>query len=316
MMERQRTLIKSFTLDGNGLHSAHPVSVTFHPAPVGHGYKIRRTDLPGQPVINAVAENVVSSLRGTVLSENGVMVASAEHALAALYGCEIDNCLIDIDSVEFPSLDGSAIQYVSMIKKTGTVEQAAKREYIVFKRRKIKIADKERNSSIMLLPGDSFNLNVSVAYDSTFLRRQQASLENLSDFTKEIAASRTFVFVNEIEGLLQNNLIKGGNLENAVVIYDRIVPQDKMDYISYLMGSKKKDASKLGYIMNKPLLYANEPARHKLLDMLGDLALIGRFIKGRIVAQCPGHSVNTRFAMMVRENSGLSVPQQKLEAAV
>lgn len=297
----QKTLSKSFSLQGKGLHTGLDIHITFHPAPENHGYKIRRTDVSGTPIINAVAENVVATQRGTVLAEYGVQVSTVEHALAALYACDIDNCLIDVDAPEFPILDGSAILFVSKIKEVGTRQQNAVRRYISFKRKRVKVVDKATGSSLLLLPDDDFSIQSRIAFDSTLLKQQEASLENLSDFPKEIAASRTFVFVREIEHLLYNDLIKGGDLDNAIVIYDKPIAQDDYNRLADKLNVKRKDASKLGYIMNKPLLYPNEPARHKLLDIIGDIALVGYFIKGRIIANCPGHQINNLFARAIRE---------------
>ncbi|HCO67716.1 MAG TPA: UDP-3-O-[3-hydroxymyristoyl] N-acetylglucosamine deacetylase [Dysgonomonas sp.] len=297
----QRTLSKSFSLQGKGLHTGLDIRITFHPAPEDHGYKIRRVDLQGSPVIDALAENVIATERGTVLGDYRLQVSTVEHALAALYACEIDNCLIDVDAPEFPILDGSAIHFVSKIKEVGVTRQNAIRKYISFKRKKIRVSDKEKGSSLLLLPDEKFSIENRIAYDSKLLKQQQASLGDLSLFTKEIASARTFVFVREIEHLLYNDLIKGGDLDNAIVIYDQPIPQDGYDRLADKMNVKRKDASKLGYIMNKPLLYANEPARHKLLDIIGDIALVGYFIKGKIIANCPGHRINNLFARAIRE---------------
>ncbi len=300
-MTNQRTIKRSFSLEGKGLHTGMDIKVTFHPAPENHGYKIRRTDVAGQPVISAIAENVVATQRATVLEENGVRVSTVEHALASLYACEIDNCLIEVNAPEFPILDGSAILFVSKIKEVGVEMQAEKRRYISFKRKKIKVVDKNTGSSLILLPDDDFSIQNHIAFDSILLRKQDASLDRLSDFPKEIAASRTFVFVREIEPLLYHDLAKGGDLDNAIVIYDKPIAQEDFDRLADKMNVKRRNASKLGYIMNKPLLFPNEPARHKLLDVIGDLALVGYFIKGKIIANCPGHAINNLFARAIRQ---------------
>lgn len=300
-MKKQRTLKSSFTLEGKGLHTGLDLKITFLPASENHGYKIRRVDVFGQPVIDAVAEKVLSTQRGTVLSDNGVQVSTVEHALAALYGCEIDNCMIEVDGPEFPILDGSAIMYVSKIKEVGAKEQNAPRKYISLVRKRIRISEPETGSEMLLLPGDSLRIDCRIKFNSLILKQQNASLNNLSDFTRDFASARTFVFVREIESLLNNNLIKGGSLDNAIVIYDKIIPQEEYDKLADLTGQKYKNAKNIGYIMNKPLLYDNEPARHKLLDILGDIALCGGFVKGTIVANCPGHGINTQFAKAIRE---------------
>lgn len=298
---KQRTLNKSFCLEGKGLHTGLNLKMIFHPAPENHGYKIRRTDIAGQPIIAALAENVSATQRGTILSVDGVSVSTVEHALAALYACEIDNCLIDIDGPEFPIMDGSSITFVSKIKETGIQQQCAERKYIAFKNKKIKVEDKVAGSSMILLPSDSFSIHSQISFNSTLLNKQYAYMSDLSEFVKDFASARTFVFVREIKQLLGNNLVKGGDLDNAIVIYDDPIEQEDFDRLADIMGVKRKDASKLGYIMNKPLVYLNEPARHKLLDIIGDIALVGYFIKGKIVANCPGHKINNLFSRAIRE---------------
>jgi len=300
-MDYQRTLKKSFTLQGKGLHTGMNVNITFNPAPENHGYKIRRTDIPGQPIIEALAENVSATQRGTVLSKDGVQVSTVEHALAALYACEIDNCLIDVDAPEVPIMDGSSIIFVSKIKEIGVQLQKAQRRYIMFKRKRIKVVDKSTGSSMLLIPDEDFSIQSHITFESTLLRQQDAQMNSLSEFTKDFAPARTFVFVREVMPLLENNLVKGGDLDNAIVIYDKPIEQRDFDYLADTMGVKRKDASKLGYIMNKPLLYPNEPARHKLLDIIGDIALVGYFLKGKIIANCPGHKINNMFARAIRE---------------
>lgn len=300
-MKKQRTLKASFTLEGKGLHSGLNLKITFNPAPENYGYKIRRVDMFGQPLIDAVADKVINTMRGTVLSDNGIQVSTVEHALAALYGCEIDNCLMEINGPEFPIMDGSSILYVSKIKETGTQEQNAPRKYIHFKRKRIRVTDPESGSEMILLPAESLSIKSKIEFDSLLLKQQSATLNNLSDFSREFASSRTFVFVREIEHLLHCNLIKGGDLDNAIVIYDREIPQEEYNKLADLTGVKHKDAKKLGYIMNKPLISENEPARHKLLDIIGDIALSGAFIKGSIIANRPGHKINTMFAKAIRE---------------
>jgi len=305
MNTKQHTLKESFSLKGKGLHTGLNIEIKFNPAPINHGYKIKRIDLEDQPIIEALAENVKGTQRGTVLSKNEVSVSTVEHALAALYAYEIDNCLIEVNAPEFPILDGSAIVYVNEIERVGIIEQDAVREYYVVKN-KIEVADKEAGSSIVVLPDDSFGVNAHITFDSFFLDNQYATLDNLKDFKEEIAASRTFVFVREIEPLLQHGLIKGGDLDNAIVIYEHQISQERLDQLADTMGVKHKDASELGYIMNKPLAFVNEPARHKLLDILGDIALIGKPIVGRIIANCPGHKINNQFARVIRKDIKLN----------
>lgn len=300
-MVNQRTLNTGFSLEGKGLHTGVDVKITFNPAPANHGYKIRRTDIDGQPIINALAENVTSTQRGTVLTQNGASISTVEHALAALYACEIDNCLIDINGPEFPILDGSSILYVSKIKEVGIQAQNAERKYLCIERRKIKVFDKENDSSMVLIPDDTLKVDVSISFDSIFLKRQKAYMDNISEFPQHFASARTFVFAKEIEKLLNNNLIKGGDLDNAIIIYDNTMSQENCDRLSNLLNIKRIDASKLGYIMHKPLIYGNEPARHKLVDIIGDIALVGCFIKGKIIANRPGHKINNMLARAIRE---------------
>ena len=299
-MLKQKTLKESFSLSGKGLHTGLNLTVTFNPAPDNHGYKIQRTDLEGQPLIEAVADNVVETTRGTVLAKNGAKVSTVEHGMAALYALGIDNCLILVDGPEFPILDGSAQDYVREIERVGIVEQNAVKDFYVIKS-KIEFRDEQTGSSIIVLPDESFSLNVLVSYDSTIIPNQFATLEDMGKFKDEIAASRTFVFVREIEPLLQAGLIKGGDLDNAIVIYERQMSQENYDKLADVMGVPHMDATQLGYIMHKPLVWPNECARHKLLDVIGDMALIGRPIKGRIIATRPGHTINNQFARRMRK---------------
>ncbi|MDR0540904.1 MAG: bifunctional UDP-3-O-[3-hydroxymyristoyl] N-acetylglucosamine deacetylase/3-hydroxyacyl-ACP dehydratase [Dysgonamonadaceae bacterium] len=307
-MTKQQTLKKSFSLQGKGLHTGLKIHITFHPAPENHGYKIKRTDIEGAPVIDAIAENVTNTQRGTVLSKNNIQVSTVEHAMAALYAMQVDNCLIEVDAPEFPILDGSAIEYVRAIEKVGLEEQKAERDYYIVKD-KIEVKDEETGSSIVVLPDDHFVVMSLIAFDSDILDSQFATLERLADFKEEIAASRTFVFLREVEPLLANNLIKGGDLDNAIVIYERPISQERFDQLADKMKVAHKDASQLGYIMNKPLVYPNEPARHKLLDIIGDIALIGKPFRGRIIATCPGHKINNKLARMIRKDIKLNEVQ-------
>ncbi|KAA6346454.1 UDP-3-O-acyl-N-acetylglucosamine deacetylase [termite gut metagenome] len=300
-MLKQKTLKDSFLLKGKGLHTGLNLRVTFNPAPDNHGYKIQRTDLEGQPVIDAVADNVMETTRGTVLMKNDVKVCTVEHGMAALYALGIDNCFIQVNGPEFPILDGSSQHYVQEIEKVGTEEQNAIKDFYIIKS-KIEFRDEETGSSIIVLPDDSFSLNVLISYDeSTIIPNQFATLENMDKFRDEIAASRTFVFVREIEPLLSAGLIRGGDLDNAIVIYERKMSQENYDKLADIMGVPHMDAFQMGYINHKPLVWPNECARHKLLDVIGDLALIGKPIKGRIIATRPGHTINNKFARQIRK---------------
>ena len=274
--------------------------MTFNPAPENYGYKIQRIDLPGEPIIDAIAENVTETTRGTVLTKGEARVSTVEHAMAALFALGIDNCLMQVNGPEFPILDGSAIQYVENIERVGIKELNAEKDVFVIKS-KIEIKDEKTGSSIIILPDEKFSLNVLVHYNSDILFNQYATLEDMADFKKEIASSRTFVFVRELEALLNLGLVKGGDLDNAIVIYEREMPQDKYDQLTDILGVPRMDAKKLGYLNHKPLVWNNEPARHKLLDIIGDLALIGKPLQGRIIATCPGHTINNKFARAMRK---------------
>lgn len=296
----QLTLKAPFTLSGKGLHSGLDITATFTPAPVGTGYRFRRVDLEGQPEIEAVAENVVDTTRGTVLGKNGVKVSTVEHALAALYAAGIDNCLIETNGPELPILDGSAIMYVEKIEEVGLEEQDADKDFYIVKE-KIQIKDDKSGSMITIYPDDGFSVEVMVEYNSRVLPNQFAVLDDLADFNQEVASARTFVFVREIETLCQHGLIRGGDFDNAIVIYDEKIPQERIDAICDLMGVPHMNLNSLGYINPKPLKWDNEPARHKLMDVIGDLALIGRPIRGRVVAIRPGHTINSKLTRMMRK---------------
>ena len=300
-MNKQKTLNDSFSLSGKGLHTGLNLTVTFNPAPENYGYKIQRIDLPGEPIIDAVAENVTETTRGTVLTKGEARVSTVEHALAALFALGIDNCFMQVNGPEFPILDGSAKYYVENIEQVGIKEQNAEKDVFVIKS-KIEIKDENTGHSIMILPDEKFCLNVLVHYDSNILNNQYATLEDLNDFKEEIASSRTFVFVRELEPLLNLGLIKGGDLDNAIVIYEREMPQEKLDQLADVLGVPRMDAQKLGYLNHKPLVWNNEPARHKLLDIIGDLSLIGKPLQGRIIATCPGHTINNKFARAMRKH--------------
>lgn len=302
MITKQRTLKSSFTLRGKGLHTGLNIQIKFNPAPENHGYKIKRTDIMGTHIIDALAENVVSTMRGTVLGSSTVQVSTIEHALAALYACGIDNCLIDVDAPEFPIMDGSSIAFVQKILETGVKPQNARRIYLGFPRKKIRVKDEVSGASLTLIPSESFSIKSKISFDSVLLKQQEAYLSDISFFIKDFARARTFVFVREIESLLDRNLIKGGDMDNAIIIYDQIMEQEKLDRLSDILRVKRRDANHLGYLMNKPLNAPNEPARHKLLDIIGDIALVGCFIKGRIEANCPGHTINNLFAREIRKH--------------
>ncbi|MDD5861083.1 MAG: bifunctional UDP-3-O-[3-hydroxymyristoyl] N-acetylglucosamine deacetylase/3-hydroxyacyl-ACP dehydratase [Prevotella sp.] len=298
-MSKQKTLKGSFSLFGKGLHTGLNLTVTFNPAPENSGYKIQRIDLEGQPVIEAIAENVVDTQRGTVLGKGDVRVSTVEHGMAALYAMGIDNCLIQVNGPEFPILDGSAAIFVENIQKVGIEDQNAEKDWYII-RKKIEVKDEQTGSSIIILPDDEFSITAMCSFNSKFINSQFATLDRVDDFATEIAPARTFVFVRDIVPLLEANLIKGGDLDNAIVIYEREVPQDKLDHLADVLKVPHIDAKHIGYIQHRPLQWENECTRHKLLDIIGDMALIGRPIKGRIVATRPGHTINNQFARAMR----------------
>ena len=270
-MSKQQTLKGSFSLSGKGLHTGLQINISFHPAPAGTGRVIRRVDVEGTPEIPALSEFVKGTERGTVLRKGDVQVSTIEHGLSALYALGVDNCYIDVDAPEFPILDGSAIEYVRKIKEVGLVSQELEREYYIVKQR-TEVVSEDGRSRILLLPDHSFGVDVHISFDSPILSNQFASLDNLKNFETEIASSRTFVFVREIEQLLAHNLVKGGDLDNALVIYDKEMEQSRLNDLCKLMGVEPKKGIELGYINNAPIIFPNEPARHKLLDVLGDLS--------------------------------------------
>ena len=297
---KQKTLKGSFSLFGKGLHTGLNLTVTFNPAPENTGYKIQRIDLEGEPVIDAIAENVVDTQRGTVLAKGEARVSTVEHGLAALYALGIDNCRIQVNGPEFPILDGSAIQYVNKINEVSIEEQNAPKDYYII-RKKIEVKDEQSGSTITILPDEEFSLTAMCSFESKFINSQFATLEKIEAFPTEIAAARTFVFVRDIQPLLQANLIKGGDMDNAIVIYERKISQEQLDQLADMLQVPHLNAEDLGYIQHKPLVWENECTRHKLLDIIGDMALIGKPIKGRIIATRPGHTINNKFARQMRK---------------
>lgn len=297
---KQTTLKGSFSLCGKGLHTGLSLTVTFNPAPENTGYKIQRIDLEGEPVIDAIAEKVIDTQRGTVLASGDIRVSTIEHGLAALFAMGIDNCLIQVNGPEFPILDGSAAMYVNKIQTVGIEEQNAPKDYYII-RKKIEVKDEATGSCITILPDNEFSITAMCSFESKFINSQFATLDKMEDFPTEIAQARTFVFVRDIEPLLQANLIKGGDLDNAIVIYERQTSQERLDTLADMLHVPHMDANELGYIQHKPLVWENECTRHKLLDIIGDMALIGKPIKGRIVATRPGHTINNKFARLMRK---------------
>lgn len=301
MAEKQRTIGKAVSLQGNGLHTGVFVNLTLNPAEPGFGYKFRRVDLPGQPTVRALADNVTYTQRGTVLEEGEAKVSTIEHCLAALRGMGVDNCLIDVDGPEVPILDGSSKYFVGAIKEAGIVEQDADREYFEV-REKMMVEDPETGSYIIALPDNGFSAQVMISFDRSLqLANQFATIESLDAFETEISMCRTFVFLHELEPLLKANLIKGGDLDNAIIIIDRPVAQEEMNRLAALFGKPAMEVKPTGILNNLDLHFTNEPARHKLLDVIGDLTLCGSPIKGRIIANKPGHKINAEFTRMLRK---------------
>ena len=303
MSEKQRTLKSEISISGVGLHTGEKVNVIICPAPANHGYKFQRIDLPEQTIINADVDLVVTTDRGTTLEYKGARVYTTEHILAAIYGCQIDNVLIKIDAPEIPIMDGSSKLFVDAILATGFEEQDAEREYFELTEN-IPWEDTEKGIEFLAIPDINYRLTVMVDYKSPVLGTQHASMYNLEQFNTEIAACRTFVFLRELEFLAQNNLIKGGDLDNAIVLVDRLdIPQEELDRLAKLLGKEnlKISIEGIGVLNSTKLQFENEPARHKLLDIVGDLALVGKPIKAHILAARPGHSGNVRFAKVLKE---------------
>jgi UDP-3-O-[3-hydroxymyristoyl] N-acetylglucosamine deacetylase/3-hydroxyacyl-[acyl-carrier-protein] dehydratase len=303
MTEQQHTLKQPVALMGVGLHTGEKVTIELCPAPANHGYKFQRVDLEDTPIINADVDLVVSTERGTTLESKGVRVYTTEHVLAALVGCGVDNALIKISGQEIPILDGSALPYVKAIDTVGTEAQDAERIYFELDEN-IPWEDTEKQIEFLAIPDKVYRLTVMVDYNSPVLGTQHASMYNLGEFKQEIAPCRTFVFLRELEYLAGNNLIKGGDLDNAIVLVDRLdVSQDELNRLAKLLGKENLEISieGIGVLNSLKLQYENEPARHKLLDIVGDLALIGRPIKAHILAARPGHSGNVRFAKVLKD---------------
>jgi UDP-3-O-[3-hydroxymyristoyl] N-acetylglucosamine deacetylase/3-hydroxyacyl-[acyl-carrier-protein] dehydratase len=299
MTDRQKTIANEVSLTGVGLHTGINVTMTFKPAPEDHGYKFKRVDLDKQPIIPALAENVVDTARGTTIAKGEARVSTIEHVLAAAYSLEIDNLLIEIDGPETPIMDGSSIRFFEVLQKAGIKEQDLDREYFVV-RENVRYVNEEKGIEIIAYPDHKYSVDVLIDFNSKVLGHQYASLTDLSEFGTQIAPCRTFAFFHELEPLFKNNLIKGGALENAIVIVENEYPQEEFDRIADLFNKPHLKA-KRGILNNVNLHFSNEPARHKLLDVIGDLALAGRRIKGKIIAKRPGHLANTEFANKIRQ---------------
>lgn len=300
MNNKQRTIKSEVTLNGVGLHTGNKVSLTFKPAPENFGYAFVRVDLEGKPVVEASAEYVVNTQRGTNLEKKGVFINTSEHVLAALVALGIDNVLIEMNAAEPPIMDGSSKYFVEAIEKAGIKEQKAEREEYVVKEI-ISYKDEETGSEIILMPCDNFQVTTMVDFGTKVLGTQNASLDSLNDFKKEISDARTFSFLHELEMLLDNDLIKGGDLNNAIVYVDKEISEQTMQKLKKAFNKETLTVKPNGILDNLTLRWANEAARHKLLDVIGDLALVGTRIKGKIIANKPGHLVNTVFAKKLQK---------------
>ncbi len=300
MPEKQQTLKKSVTVSGTGLHTGLTANLTFKPAPENFGIKFQRIDLKGSPIIHANIDNVVDTARGTTLEENDARIYTTEHVLAALTGLGIDNILIEMDKDESPIMDGSSHYFVKALLEAGIEEQNAEREYIIIDSEVI-YTDVKNKIAIRAIPDDHYNIDVTINYETKVLGEQKTQLNNISEFKEKFAKCRTFVFLHELEFLLSNNLIKGGNLDNAIVFVNRLVSQEELDRLSGIFQKPKVIVKEEGILNNLELHYENEPARHKLLDVIGDLTLLGNPIKGKIIASRPGHYSNIEFAKLIKK---------------
>ncbi|MDN3707358.1 bifunctional UDP-3-O-[3-hydroxymyristoyl] N-acetylglucosamine deacetylase/3-hydroxyacyl-ACP dehydratase [Myroides ceti] len=294
-MVKQKTIAKEVTIEGVGLHTGQSVKMVFKPAPVNNGFSFTRVDLEGSPVIQADANYVVSTERGTNLEHKGVKLQTTEHVLAALVGCDLDNVIIEINASEPPIMDGSSKFFVEAIDSVGTCEQEAEREEYIVKE-VISYVDEKTGSEIILMPADEYQVTTMVDFGTKVLGTQNASIKNLSEFRKEISQARTFSFLHELEALLQHGLIKGGDLNNAIVYVDKEISPETMEQLKVAFNKEKFTIKPNGILDNLTLHYPNEAARHKLLDVIGDLALVGTRIRGKVIANKPGHYVNTQFA--------------------
>lgn len=298
MNVKQRTIKSDVKFSGVGLHTGKQVNVTLRPAPENHWYKFKRIDLDGQPIVNVDADNVSNTARGTTITQNGASVSTIEHLMAALVGLQLDNVLIEIDAPEVPILDGSSAIFIDGIQEVGFVEQDAERDFFEVTDN-IHYSDADNKVEIVAMPVDGYRITCMIDFNSPVLGSQHASITNIDEFSKEIASSRTFCFLHELEALVSQNLIKGGDLSNAIVIVDKEVDDNELDKLQGLFH-KRVEVAQEGILNNISLRHQNEPARHKLLDMIGDLALVGKPIKGHIMAARPGHAANVAFAKRIK----------------
>ncbi len=296
----QKTIKKAVSVKGLGLHTGREVNLTFRPAPVNHGYVFKRTDLEGSPEIPADVKFVTDTSRGTTLEHNNASVQTIEHVLSSLAGLEIDNAIIEMDGPETPIMDGSAKYFVEALLEAGIEEQNAEKDYFVIES-VISYADPHNKVEIIAIPAPYFKVSVMIDFESNVLTSQNANLNKISDFQRQIAPCRTFVFLHELEYLLENNLVKGGDLNNAIVFVNKVVGQDELDRLAGLFNKPTVTVKPEGILNNLDLHFPNEPARHKLLDVIGDLTLAGKPVKGHIIATRPGHKANVEFAKLLRK---------------
>lgn len=301
MGEKQRTILKEVSLSDVGLHTGQHVNLTFCPAEENYGIKFQRVDLENQPIIEADVDYVTEIQRGTTLTKNGNSVSTIEHSLAALTGLGIDNCLIKIDAQEVPIMDGSSKPFVKILKEAGIKVLDVEKNYFEITK-PIKFSIEEKGIELIALPDDHYNITSMIDYDSPVLGKQFATLDKIEDFEEEISSSRTFCFLHELEFLAQNNLIKGGDLSNAIVVVDKVIEKSRLDQLASLLGKPSVEVNEQGILDNIELRHPNEAARHKLLDIVGDLTLVGRPIKGKIIASKPGHGPNTEFAKLIKKS--------------
>lgn len=299
MINFQRTINEEGNLEGIGLHTGKKSKLKFVPAVINHGIKFQRIDLDGMPIVDADVNNVIAVERGTTIKQNDATISTVEHLLAAIVGLQIDNILIQIDGEEIPILDGSSKYFIECLEKCGLKTQDAARKYIEISE-KITYNDEENNVEISIYPHNDYRITSMVDYNSEILGSQHYTLNQISNFKKDVSDARTFCFLHEIEDLFKKNLIKGGDLDNAIVIVDKVIDEKKLKEISQLLGKKNIKVDKQGILNHIKLKYNNEPARHKLLDIVGDLALVGRPIKGHIIAARPGHKSNIEFAKILK----------------
>ncbi len=299
MNVKQRTIKGEISVKGVGLHTGANVTLTFCPAPENHGFKFQRVDLPGEPIIDADCDNVTDTARGTTITQNGASVSTVEHVMASLVGMDLDNVLIKVNGPETPIMDGSSIKFIEVLEQVGIALQSADREYYTIPHN-ITYTEPERSVEIVAMPLDDYRFTCMIDYNSPVLGSQHAGITTIGEFKKEIASCRTFCFLHELEYQLQHNLIKGGDLNNAIVIVDKEVTKEELQHLAKIFNREEIDVAPQGILNNMELRYQNEPARHKLLDMIGDLALVGVHLKGHIMAARPGHAANVAFAKKIK----------------